>query len=71
MMTQSVRRTKWVCEGSAPWIATHPCDDARDELMRVTNIYGWAPDHVWRGRRGIIARFAYARVVIVAPLTGA
>jgi hypothetical protein len=71
MMTQLVRRTKWFCLGSAPFVATHPCDNARDELIRVANIYGWSPDRVWRGRRGIIAKFAHARVFIVAPQTEA
>lgn len=71
MLTQAVRRTKWFCSGSAPFVATHPCDNARDELIRVANIYGWSPDRVWRGRRGIIATFRHARVFIVAPLTGA
>jgi hypothetical protein len=70
MATQSVRRTKWVCDGAAPFIASHPCDDARDELIRVTDIYGWSPDRVWRGRRGIVATFGYARVFIVAPQKG-
>ena len=70
MPTQSVRRTKWVCDGSAPFLACHPCDDARDELIRVTNIYGWSPDRVSRSRRGIIATFGHARVFIVAPHKG-
>lgn len=71
MPTQSVRRAKWICPGGTPFVATHPCEDARDELIRVANIYGWSPDRVWRGRRGIIATFRHARVFIVAPLKGA
>lgn len=71
MMTQSVRRTKWICTGAAPFIAVHPCEDARDELMRVATIEGLSPDRVRRTRRGIIATFRYARVFIVAPQKGA
>lgn len=71
MMTQLVRRAKWICVGVAPFIASHHCDDARDELVRAANIYGRAPDRVWRGRRGIIAAWKHARVFIVAPESGA
>lgn len=71
MTTQLVRRTKWLCAGSVPFIATHPCDDAHDELKRVMTIYGWSPERVRRSRRGIIAKFRAARVFIVAPQTEA
>ena len=71
MRTQLVRRTKWLCVGVPPFAACHPCDDARDELMRASNIYGREPDRVWRGRRGIVAAWKHARLFIVAPESGA
>ena len=71
MMTQSVRRTKWLCTGAAPFVATHPCATSSDELKRVANIYGWSPERVRRSRRGVIATFRHARVFIVAPQKGA
>lgn len=71
MPTQSVRRTKWLLTGAAPFVATHPCETAPDELKRVMMIYGWSPERIRRSRRGIVARFRHARVFIVAPQTGA
>lgn len=78
MPAQSVRRTKWLLAGAAPFVASHPCETAPDELQRVCDIYGWrlgdnaaaSPERVHQSRRGIIATFRYARVFIVAPQTG-